>query len=290
MGPIIVVAKIIMQSLWLEKVGWDERLSKEVCKKWKDFWRELNSINKIKIPRWVKTGSCKRIEEHGFSDASSYAYGACLYLRSKTADGEVDVRLICAKSRVAPLKTTSIPRLDLCAAVLLTRLVKNIIAVLRIHITQQYWWSDSQVVIAWIAAESSRWKTFVANRVSEIHETTQKREWNYVKSIDNPADVLSRGCTPVELKNNNMWWNGPFWLRNLHIADGKLFTNIYEQHNEQYTTDILAEEKAKSVIGPSDLNIFSRYPSWKQLVPTRCGVYITFLQQRTSKKAKTNCK
>lgn len=105
------------------------------------------------------------------------------------------MRLICAKSRVAPLKTTSIIRLELCAAVLSARLAKNIISILRIHITQQYWWSDSQVVLAWIAAESSRWKTYVANRVSEIHEVTQQYKWNYVKSNKNPADILSRGCT-----------------------------------------------------------------------------------------------
>jgi len=92
----------------------------------------------------VNTGGYTRIEIHGFSDA----YGACLYVRSILAEQEVAVRLICAKSRVAPLKTMSIPRLELCAAVLLTRLAKNIISTLRIHITQQYWWSDSQVVLA----------------------------------------------------------------------------------------------------------------------------------------------
>lgn len=290
-GPVIVVAKIIMQSLWVEKVEWDERLSKEVCAKWKDFWQELNNINKIKIPRWIKTGGCKRIEVHGFSDASSYAYGACLYLRSETADGEVSVRLICAKSRVAPLKTTSIPRLELCAAVLLTRLAKNIIAALRINITQQYWWSDSLVVLAWIAAESSRWKTYVANRVSEIHEATQKCEWNYVKSNENPADVLSRGCTPIELKNNNKWWFGPLWLQNPHTTDGKLFTNNYDQHNEQHTsTDVSAEEKVKSVviaaiISPSNLDIFNRYSSWKTLV--RVVAYILrFCNNALAKKRK----
>lgn len=266
-GPVIVVAKIIMQSLWLEKVGWDERLSKEIYEKWRKFWHELKDICAIKIPRWLKTGGCKRIEIHGFSDASSYAYGACLYLRSETVNGEVDARLICAKSRVAPLKTTSIPRLELCAAVLLTRLAKSIITTLRIHITQQYWWSDSQVVLAWIAAESSRWKTYVANRVSEIHETTQKHEWHYVQSIDNPADVLSRGCTPTELKNNNLWWNGPSWLRNPHVKDEKLSSDT-----DKYTSsDVLVEEKVKSVVttvilGTSEMSIFNRYSSWKKLV------------------------
>jgi hypothetical protein len=165
----------------------------------------------------VNTGGCTRIEIHGFADASSYAYGACLYVRSVSVKQEVAVRLICAKSRVAPLKTTSIPRLELCAAVLLRRLAKNIISTLRIHITQQYWRSDSQIALAWIAAEPSRWKTYVANRVSEIHEVTQQHEWNYVKSNKNPADVLSRGCSPTELKNNYLWWNGPAWLQNYNI-------------------------------------------------------------------------
>jgi len=73
-GPIIIVAKIIMQSLWLEKVEWDEHLSEDICARWKHFWCELKNINTIKIPRWVSTGGDARIEIHGFSDASSCAY------------------------------------------------------------------------------------------------------------------------------------------------------------------------------------------------------------------------
>lgn len=142
------------------------------------------------------------------------------------------------------------------------------------------------MVLAWIAAESLRWKTYVANRVSEIHETTQKHECHYVQSIDNPADVLSRGCTPTELKNNNLWWNGPSWLRNPHIKDEKLSSDT-EKHT---SSDVLVEEKVKSVVttvivGTSEMSIFI-----VEKVSTRRGIYITFLQQCISKKAKTDSK
>lgn len=112
----------------------------------------------------------KDAQLHGFADASIKAYGACLYLQTVNVVGEVTVRLICSKSRVAPLKVVSLPRLELLAALLLARLISKYAPILEIQISEKYYWSDSIVVLAWIAAESSRWKTFVSHRVGEIQE------------------------------------------------------------------------------------------------------------------------
>lgn len=94
-------------------------------------------------------------------------------------------KLICAKSRIAPVKTVSIPRLELCAAVLLSRLAATIAPLLRMNISQRFLWTDSTVTLAWIASDSQRWRTFVANRrVGEIHNLTLRSDLRMGECID----------------------------------------------------------------------------------------------------------
>ncbi|XP_062540970.1 uncharacterized protein LOC134209014 [Armigeres subalbatus] len=134
LGPVIVLAKIVMQQLWRKKIDWDEPIPIEELQMWNKLRSELCAINNMKIPRRVTVDNPSVFKLHGFSDASRSAYGCCVYLRSITVDGTVEVKLLCGKSRVAPLKELSrkekkeappeeltIPRLELCAAVLLDK-------------------------------------------------------------------------------------------------------------------------------------------------------------------------
>lgn len=215
LGPVIVSGKLIMQELWKLKIGWDEVVPEKLFKQWKRFQYELPVLNDLKIPR-ISIISCYdyiKIEIHGFCDASERAYGAAIYCRCVLANGTIISNLLCSKSRVAPLKTISLPRLELCGAVLLTKLVGKTIDSLGIIFNSRYFWTDSTVTLAWINGEPSRWKTFVANRVSEIQSLTDNSEWNHVKSAENPADILSRGTSPTVLNiSNKLWWQGPNWF------------------------------------------------------------------------------
>ncbi|XP_076176650.1 uncharacterized protein LOC143151436 [Ptiloglossa arizonensis] len=210
-GPLIVRAKIFMQGLWAAKVGWDESLPQELQSQWGRFREEIREISTLRVPRRVPSSSLG-VELHGFSDASERAYGAAIYLRSRTQQGRWVSRLVCAKSRVAPLKAISLPRLELCGAVLLARLLEKVREALRLKSCRDYCWTDSQIVLAWIRERSRRWKTFVANRVSEIQELTGPEVWSHVASGDNPADILSRGADSAALKSDRLWWHGPTWL------------------------------------------------------------------------------
>ncbi|XP_011858180.1 PREDICTED: uncharacterized protein LOC105555749 [Vollenhovia emeryi] len=107
----------------------------------------------------------------------------------------------------------SLPRLELCGAALLVRLMNKVVEALKIEIEERHYWTDSKIVLAWIGAPSRRWQTFVANRVSEIQSSSSSGEWHHVKSRDNPADLISRGSTPMFLNESTLWWEGPPWLK-----------------------------------------------------------------------------
>ncbi|XP_008182367.1 uncharacterized protein LOC103309231 [Acyrthosiphon pisum] len=258
-GPIILVGKILLQSLWREKIDWDSPVPHHIQLEWETYNNCLNELNSFSIPRWLGSNKNKQIEIHGFADASMKAYGACIYMRTIDTDGIVKSQLVCAKSRIAPVKVISIPRLELCAALLLSRLIDVIIPALNLSILRRYLWTDSTVTLDWISAESNRWKTFVANRVGEIHTLTDRAEWGHVTSSDNPADVLSRGCTPSELKYNTQWWHGPAWLESNTF---KCSTSYVK--NIEHVNDVQSEEKTALIVVctsqkdvPLDINKYS---------------------------------
>ena len=130
---------------------------------------------------------------HGFADASCEGYGCCIYARIVYDNRRVSSNLLCSKSRVAPLKQITLPRLELCGCLLLVRLLQKVIRALNIHAHEIHLYSDSMVALQWIQGESSRWKTFVANRVAEIQQGSNNADWHHVKSQYNTADILSRG-------------------------------------------------------------------------------------------------
>ena len=158
----------------------------------------------LSIPRWTATRSSAQVEIHGFCDASEKAYGACLYMRTTEPSGDTKVRLLCSKSRVAPLKRISLPRLELCGALLLIQLINKTRTASRLAISKEVYWTDSMIVLAWLHASPDRWKTFVANRVSEI-QSLSRGEWNHVPSEENPADILSRGMSASSLQHSTLW-------------------------------------------------------------------------------------
>ncbi|XP_075210468.1 uncharacterized protein LOC142317804 [Lycorma delicatula] len=209
-----MLCKVFMQQLWLQNLEWDDKLPENLFNKWSDICKKLPLIKEIKIPRLVKcTGKIFDIQLHGFSDASRNGYGACIYLRSVNTFGNISVKLLCSKSWVAPVKQISIPRLELCGALLIARLLKFVNPALCLTINKTYLWTDSTVVLSWISALPTKWKTFVANHVSEIQDLTEGCVWGHVSTDENPADVLSRGNNAFELQINQLWWYAPSWLK-----------------------------------------------------------------------------
>ncbi|XP_055543438.1 uncharacterized protein LOC129728989 [Wyeomyia smithii] len=162
-----------------------------------------------------------RVYLHGYSDASERAMGACLYIRAIGGCGNTSSHLLCAKSKTVPIGNgrTTLPRLELCAAVTLSRLIANVMKANPIYFHEVRAFSDSTVALAWIHGGASRWKTFVANRVAEITTILPAINWHHVDRHSNPADVISRGALPEQLINNSLWWHGPGWIKSLNTDE-----------------------------------------------------------------------
>ncbi|GFX36629.1 integrase catalytic domain-containing protein [Trichonephila clavipes] len=212
MAPVISKAKIFLQRLWRSKLEWNDLLPAEEYREWQQFLVSLENINNIEIPRRILVAFPEVIEIHGFADASERCYGAAVYCKSKNLKSETLVLLITSKSKVAPIKSLTIPRLELCSAVLLAKLVKRVVAALQLETAELYLWSDSMIVLAWLRKEPMDLKTFVQNRVAKIQELYPNQLWRHVPSDQNPADLVSRGVDPDKLLQQNLWFNGPTFL------------------------------------------------------------------------------
>ncbi|XP_067214187.1 uncharacterized protein [Linepithema humile] len=192
--PIVISAKIFMQELWIRRVDSNSTLPGDLRDWWNSYYHSLFELRHITIPRWTRQSSSDLgVELHGFADASTRAYAAVVYIRILSSLDYFHTTLIISKSKVAPIKTISIPRLELCAAVLLTRIIAFVQRILKSPETPVYCWSDSMITLAWIKQHPSSWKTFIANRVSEIQTSLPQAKWRYINSANNPADCASRG-------------------------------------------------------------------------------------------------
>ena len=212
-SPVVVSAKILLQELWIRKLDWDAPLPSDLSDSWKEYVRSLRYLREISIPRWTEQlPETIGVELHGFADASSKAYAAVVYIRVLTSMDRIKVCLLMSKTKVAPIKTVSIPRLELCAAVLLSKLMEFIQKVLDLSSVPTYCWSDSTITLAWIKKHPSSWKQFVANRVSDIQNRLPNAQWRYISTKFNPADSASRGVGAEDLRKHPLWWSGPPWL------------------------------------------------------------------------------
>ncbi|XP_065090848.1 uncharacterized protein LOC135711822 [Ochlerotatus camptorhynchus] len=258
-SPVIVVAKLLVQQLWKHKIGWDVPVNDSIQERWVEFANTLPALDKIAIPRRVTFHDAVSYEIHGFADASSLAYGACVYVRSLFSNGSAKMKLLSSKSKVAPLHDLSTPRKELCAALLLTRLIQRIIPAMQMEFRDVVLWSDSQIVLAWMKRSADRLKIFVRNRIHEINTSTAGYRWCYIRSGDNPADIVSRGQLPNDLRRNNLWWTGPSFLTKLEYDEEELVDIPDQQLPEMTSTEIVTSAVVEQ------FPLFSRFSDFRKI-------------------------
>ncbi|XP_039539859.1 uncharacterized protein LOC120487658 [Pimephales promelas] len=216
--PFTTRAKVLVQRLWAKDRDWDDsNLPVDLLQAWTTWEEELPQLPKISLSRSYfpldVDVSAITLELHVFCDASESAYGSVAYLRGEDPQGQVHVAFVLARSRVAPKKQQSMPRLELCAALTGAQLAQMIQRELTLQLRDTVLWSDSTTVLAWIKSESCRYKVFVGTRISEIQELTDHRAWRYVDTQNNPADPITRGMTLSNLAKPNQFSQGPAFLR-----------------------------------------------------------------------------
>lgn len=215
LSPATIKMKILLQRLWELKLQWDDTVPQMIVDVWNRWRRELPSLAALPIPRCYqpKNFPVTSIQLHGFSDASEEAYTGVVYLRLESYDGRVHTSLILSKTKVSPIKRLSIPRLELCGAHILVKLLCHVKKTLDIPTTLVFVWTDSTIVLSWLSGNPRRFKTYVGNRISHILDQLPPERWRHVPGVQNPADCASRGLFPLELKDHQLWWIGPQWLR-----------------------------------------------------------------------------
>lgn len=168
-------------------MDWDDQLPSHIEDVWQRFLSDLQHINHIRIPRWLEYGpyGIASTELHAFCDGSSTAYAANVYLRLQYERGDIHTHLLISKSRVTPTKPLTIPRTELCGAVLAAKLMKWVRANIHLPFHESiatYYWTDATIVLYWIHGDINRWKTFVANRIGMITTSSTPQQWNYVET------------------------------------------------------------------------------------------------------------
>ncbi|GFQ75296.1 DUF1758 domain-containing protein [Trichonephila clavata] len=211
LSPITIQYKTIMQGLWKQQLKWDERVPTDIKLEWEQLANDVQFVKDIKIPRFLLVDSDNLFHLFGFSDASERAYAAAIYCRSVSDTGKINVQLIIAKTRVAPLKTVSLPRLELCGALLLVKLMDFTCKALNYPLSQAQFYTNSTIVLSWIGSHASRWKTFVANRVVKIQTLSSATQWHHISGSANPADLATRGVSSSTLLTS-IWLCGPKFL------------------------------------------------------------------------------
>ena len=212
-APYVINAKLIIQELWRRQVKWDDELPNDILKKWQSWKEGLKTSRAITIPRWYgfHRDECQNVQLHLFCDASEIAYGAVAYFRTVTC-GHVNVSFIVSKTRLAPIKTLTIPRLELQAAVVATRLKSKILEEIDFEVDETHFWSDSKIVLHYLSNTQRRFSTFVSHRVAEIVSNSDVREWHHISGAMNVADDCTRGKEIHELTPQCRWISGPEFL------------------------------------------------------------------------------
>ena len=235
MSPVTVSWKMLFQATCKAGLGWDQALGGECLREWKRLKTAMEEETTTSVPRCYQIDNSKKIRLIGFCDASEKAYAAVVYLR--IGEEEADIHFVAAKTRVAPTKPTTIPRLELLSALLLTKLCQSVETALKdsLPMEKTLCYTDSRVALYWIVGQDREWKQFVENRVNAIRQLVPSNQWRHCPGASNPADIPSRGMNPKDLKNSTIWLQGPEWLR--HSLEPEV------EKREDIPEECLAERK-----------------------------------------------
>ncbi|XP_053686708.1 uncharacterized protein LOC128736255 [Sabethes cyaneus] len=262
----VVHGKILMQLIWRSGTDWDESIPEEPRPVWSRWCQHLQCLDIVAVPRCffkgINSSTLDNVEAHLFVDASELACAAVLYLRLVN-NNKVRCTLVAAKTKVAPLKPVSVPRLELQAAMIGVRMLDKVLLSLDIPVIRRFLWSDSSTVLSWLRSDSRRFHQFVAVRVGEILSTTSVDEWRYVPSKLNAADAATKWKDEPIFADNNTWYYAPdFLYKSPEHWPSKLPKKELETVSELRAVFLFHGMEQKPLLD------VSRFSNWNRLVRT----------------------
>ena len=271
-SPFVLRAKMILQSLCRDKVGWDDPIPVKEKEEWFKWLEDLPNLSKVQVNRCFKPVNFGRVtnaQMHHFTDASQLGYGTVTYLRLTNESCETHCEFVCAKARVAPLKTHTIVKMELTAATSAVRQDDLLKRELTMNIDETVFWTDSQTVLKYIMNETTRFPVFVANRVAVIRDGSSIEQWRYVPTEINPADHASRGLGAEELTSKPEWLGGPSFLSQPEDSWPSSEQKEDEENDNCDVTDGTAQVNVNAVMTQNETSatdqLIQHYSDWSKL-------------------------
>lgn len=282
--PVLIPGRILFQDAVREKLEWDDQVNSETVNQWQNWIKSVERLKTISVSRCVKPVNFNEayLELHHFCDASEKAYGCCSYLRAINSSGMIHTALLCSKGKVAPVKSQTIPRLELQAAVLAARMDAILIDELQLQLGKSHFWTDSEIVLKYLKNEHLRFHVFVSNRVGEIRRLSDPSQWNHIAGVINPADIITRGIDTSELMSS-VWFRGPDFLRTFK-CDWKLESCDLEIENDpEVKSQVNTSCVTDATLHPVDI-LMNHYSSWYRL-KRAVGWWLKFVDYLKHRKA-----
>ncbi|XP_061432402.1 uncharacterized protein LOC133358195 isoform X1 [Lethenteron reissneri] len=270
-APVTIQGRWILRDLCADTQDWDSPLPEERRQEWETWRNSLRALEQLQIPRSYTPTSLsvtQRKKLHVFADASMMPVAAVAYLKTTSTEGIQHVEFILGKAKLAPQPDHTIPRLELCGAVLATEVAELILDEFDVKLDAVKFYMESKVVLGYINNQTRRFYTYISNRVGRIRRSTQPEQWNYVPTDRNPADFATRSV-PAFLLNQTIWLTGPAFLLR---CDGSPCTTketfgLIEPESDKeirpHVTTFVTNVRPRSPLSPHHFEHFSK---WTTLV------------------------
>ena len=290
-APVIVQAKILLRDLTPSGIDWDEPLPIHQQKEWEEWRQSLKIIGQLQIPRTyvsVPLSDIVRKEVHIFSDASEKAIAAVAYLKTTDRDGHHGLSFLLGKAKVAPKHGHTIPRLELCASVLVGEIAEMISDQLDISPDAIYVYSDSRVVLGYIHNQSRRFHTYVCNRVERIRKSSSPEHWTYVPTDKNPADQATRPLPPEQICDST-WLKGPSHLLRDTTSKNEPFFLVDPDNDQEVRRQLVVMTSRISARHSLGSHRFERFSCWERLLRAIVSLKATANKYHCRSKDSNTC-
>ncbi|XP_055542701.1 uncharacterized protein LOC129728292 [Wyeomyia smithii] len=269
-SSLLIHGKMIIQDLWRSQVGWDDAVPYVIQGRWRRWIESLSKLDEVRVPRCYfpdyDSDSFRTLQLHVFVDASESAFTCVVYFRMIDR-GQPRCALVASKAKVAPLKPLSIPRLELQAVVIGSRIAKSVTEYHSLPVYRRFYWSDSKTVLSWIKSDARRYHQYVAVRIGEILEDTTVEEWRWVPTMQNVADEATKWGKGPKLHQDSRWFTGPDFLYR-HEDEWPMQHNLpVDVEEELRAIHVHRIEEPRAWIKPE------RFSRWERMLRSTAYVY-----------------